>query len=47
VVIEATTEGYRVERHWAIYNLAAVRHEMEERQVPSWPYVRRYFEPAN
>jgi diadenosine tetraphosphatase ApaH/serine/threonine PP2A family protein phosphatase len=43
VEIEATTAGYRVERRWARYDLPEVRNQMMKRQVPSWSYVRRYF----
>ena len=47
VMIEATTDGYRVERQWASYDVPEVRRQMEERQVPSWSYVRRYFGDGN
>jgi predicted phosphodiesterase len=42
-LLEADERGYRVERRYAAYDLAAVRERLAGDEVPAREYMRRYF----
>jgi predicted phosphodiesterase len=45
-LLDAGNEGYTVERRFVDYDIAAVRHRLEEDRVPAWEYVMGYFREA-
>ena len=46
LLLDVTNGGLDVEARAVDYDIANMRREMVERNVPSWSYVRRYFEDA-
>lgn len=42
-LLEADESGYRIERRFAVYDIAAVRDRLRRDRPPAWEYVLEYF----